>query len=97
MPELTESVRSAFDGDSYIGDGIASETAKSAEGRGNLVKRVKGDGALDMKSTGILQPGAVLATGWAKVPLTRDLLVRAESKPRRIHGNDERLFPAAAA
>ena len=82
------------------GDGIASETAESAEGRGNLVARVKGDGslpgivlhhhidvvyadrrywsvepfggviqdgflygrgALDMKSTGILQLGAVLA------------------------------------
>ena len=98
------------------GDGIASETAESAEGRGNLVARVKGDGslpgivlhhhidvvyadrrywsvdpfggviqdgflygrgALDMKSTGILQLGAVLAIKRAKVPLRRDLIYLA--------------------
>jgi acetylornithine deacetylase/succinyl-diaminopimelate desuccinylase-like protein len=98
------------------GDGIASETAESAEGRGNLVARVKGDGslpgivlhhhidvvyadrrywsvepfggviqdgflygrgALDMKSTGILQLGAVLAIKRAKVPLKRDLIYLA--------------------
>ena len=98
------------------GDGIASETAESAEGRGNLVARVRGDGslpgivlhhhidvvyadrrywsvepfggviqdgflygrgALDMKSTGILQLGAVLAIKRAKVPLRRDLIYLA--------------------
>jgi acetylornithine deacetylase/succinyl-diaminopimelate desuccinylase-like protein len=97
-------------------DGIASETAESAEGRGNLVARVKGDGslpgivlhhhidvvyadrrywsvdpfggviqdgflygrgALDMKSTGILQLGALLAIRRAKVPLKRDLIYLA--------------------
>jgi len=98
------------------GDGIASETAESAPGRGNLVARLKGDGslggivlhhhidvvyaderywtvdpfggllrdgyvygrgALDMKSTGILQLAAVLAIKRAKVPLKRDLIVLA--------------------
>lgn len=98
------------------GDGIASETAESAAGRGNLVARVKGDGslpgivlhhhidvvyadrrywsvdpfggviqdgylygrgALDMKSTGILQLGAVLAIKRARVPLKRDLIYLA--------------------
>lgn len=98
------------------GDGIGSETAESAEGRGNLVARVKGDGslagivlhhhidvvyadrrywsvdpfggviqdgflygrgALDMKSTGILQLGAVLAIKRAKVSLRRDLIYLA--------------------
>ena len=97
-------------------DGIASEAAESAEGRGNLVARVKGDGslpgivlhhhidvvyadrrywsvdpfggviqdgflygrgALDMKSTGILQLGALLAIRRAKVPLKRDLIYLA--------------------
>src|SRR6185503_18805103 len=97
-------------------DGIASECAESAEGRGNVVARVKGDGslpgivlhhhidvvyadrrywsvdpfggviqdgflygrgALDMKSTGILQLGALLAIRRAKVPLKRDLIYLA--------------------
>ena len=97
-------------------DGIASEAAESAEGRGNLVARVTGDGslpgivlhhhidvvyadrrywsvdpfggviqdgflygrgALDMKSTGILQLGALLAIRRAKVPLKRDLIYLA--------------------
>ena len=97
-------------------EGIASETAESAPGRGNLVARVTGDGslpgivlhhhidvvyadrrywsvdpfggviqdgylygrgALDMKSTGILQLGAVLAIKRAKVPLKRDLIYLA--------------------
>ena len=97
-------------------DGIASEFAESAEGRGNVVARVKGDGslpgivlhhhidvvyadrrywsvdpfggviqdgflygrgALDMKSTGILQLGALLAIRRAKVPLKRDLIYLA--------------------
>ena len=97
-------------------DGIASEAAESAEGRGNLAARVKGDGllpgivlhhhidvvyadrrywgvdpfggviqdgflygrgALDMKSTGILQLGALLAIRRAKVPLKRDLIYLA--------------------
>ena len=95
------------------GDGIASETAESAPGRGNLVARLKGDGslggivlhhhidvvyaderywtvdpfggvlrdgyvygrgALDMKSTGILQLAAVLAIKRSRVSLTRDLI-----------------------
>jgi acetylornithine deacetylase/succinyl-diaminopimelate desuccinylase-like protein len=98
------------------GDGIASETAESAPGRGNLVARLKGDGslggivlhhhidvvyaderywtvdpfggvlrdgyvygrgALDMKSTGILQLAAVLAIKRSRVPLTRDLIFLA--------------------
>jgi len=95
------------------GAGIASETAESAPGRGNLVARLKGDGslgaillhhhidvvyaderywtvdpfggalqdgfvygrgAIDMKSTGILQLAAVLAIKRARVPLKRDLI-----------------------
>ena len=98
------------------GDGIASETAEDAPGRGNLVARVKGDaslpgivlhhhidvvyadrrywsvdpfggviqdgylygrGALDMKSTGILQLCAMLAIKRARVPLKRDLVYLA--------------------
>src|SRR5882672_10938381 len=94
-------------------DGIASETAESASGRGNLVARLRGDGseggivlhhhidvvyadrrywtvdpfggvtkdgylygrgALDMKSTGILQLAAVLAIKRARIPLKRDLI-----------------------
>jgi acetylornithine deacetylase/succinyl-diaminopimelate desuccinylase-like protein len=109
------------DGARFLADvlgraGIASETAESAEGRGNLTARVKGDGALpgivlhhhidvvyadrrywsvdpfggvikdgylygrgalDMKSTGILQLGALLAIARAKVPLKRDLIYLA--------------------
>jgi acetylornithine deacetylase/succinyl-diaminopimelate desuccinylase-like protein len=98
------------------GDGIASETAESAPGRGNLVARLAGDGslggivlhhhidvvyaderywtvdpfggilqdsfvygrgAIDMKSTGILQLGALLAIKRARVPLKRDLIYLA--------------------
>jgi acetylornithine deacetylase/succinyl-diaminopimelate desuccinylase-like protein len=98
------------------GDGIASEAAEDAPGRGNLVARVKGDGslpgivlhhhidvvyadrrywsvdpfggliqdgylygrgALDMKSTGILQLCAMLAIKRARVPLKRDLVYLA--------------------
>ena len=97
-------------------DGIASEAAESAPGRGNLVARLRGDGslpgivlhhhidvvyadrrywtvdpfggviqdgylygrgALDMKSTGVLQLAAVLALKRARVPLKRDLIVLA--------------------
>ena len=97
-------------------DGIESETAVLAPGRGNLVARLRGDGslpgivlhhhidvvyadrrywsvdpfvgviqdgylygrgALDMKSTGILQLAAVLALKRARVPLTRDLILLA--------------------
>ena len=97
-------------------DGIASEAAESAPGRGNLVARLRGDGslpgivlhhhidvvyadrrywtvdpfggviqdgylygrgALDMKSTGILQLAAVLALTRARVPLKRDLIFLA--------------------
>ncbi|HEX9420264.1 MAG TPA: M20/M25/M40 family metallo-hydrolase, partial [Methylomirabilota bacterium] len=95
------------------GEGIASEIAESAPGRGNLVARLTSDGslggivlhhhidvvyaderywtvdpfggvlrdgyiygrgALDMKSTGILQLAAVLAIQRARVPLKRDLI-----------------------
>src|SRR5438046_10142232 len=98
------------------GDGIASETAESAPGRGNLVARLKGDGslggiilhhhidvvyaderywtvdpfggllrdgyvygrgALDMKSTGVVQLAALLAIARARVPLKRALLFLA--------------------
>jgi acetylornithine deacetylase/succinyl-diaminopimelate desuccinylase-like protein len=98
------------------GDGIASETAESAPGRGNLVARLKGDeslrgivlhhhidvvyaderywtvdpfggllrdgyvygrGAIDMKSTGILQLAAVLAIKRARIPLKRNLIFLA--------------------
>jgi acetylornithine deacetylase/succinyl-diaminopimelate desuccinylase-like protein len=94
-------------------EGIASEVAESAPGRGNLVARLAGDGslggivlhhhidvvyadrrywsvdpfggvikdgylygrgAIDMKSTGILQLAAVLALKRARVPLKRDLI-----------------------
>ena len=97
-------------------DGIASETAESAPGRGNLVARVAGDGslpaivlhhhidvvyadrrywtvdpfggeihhgylygrgAIDMKSTGILQVMAAVALKRAGVPLKRDLVLLA--------------------
>jgi acetylornithine deacetylase/succinyl-diaminopimelate desuccinylase-like protein len=97
-------------------EGVASETAESAPGRGNLVARLRGDGsegglvlhhhidvvyadprywtvdpfggeiregylygrgALDMKSTGILQLAGVLAIKRAKVPLKRDLILLA--------------------
>jgi len=97
-------------------DGIASETAESAPGRGNLTARLRGDGslpaivlhhhidvvyadrrywtvdpfggviqdgflygrgALDMKSTGILQLAAMLAIKRARVPLKRDLVLLA--------------------
>src|SRR3972149_4716688 len=96
--------------------GIASETAESAPGRGNLVARLEGDGslggivlhhhidvvyaderywtvdpfggaledgyvygrgAIDMKSTGILQLAAVLAIKRAKIPLKRNLVFLA--------------------
>jgi acetylornithine deacetylase/succinyl-diaminopimelate desuccinylase-like protein len=95
---------------------IASETAESAPGRGNLVARMAGDGslggivlhhhidvvyaderywtvdpfggllrdgfvygrgALDMKSTGIVQLAALLAIARARVPLKRDLVFLA--------------------
>jgi len=98
------------------GDGIASETAEAVPGRGNLVARLRGDGALpgivlhhhidvvyadprywtvdpfggaiqggylygrgalDMKSTGILQLAAMLAIKRARVPLKRDLVYLA--------------------
>ena len=98
------------------GEGIASETAESAPGRGNLVARLRGDGslggivlhhhidvvyaderywtvdpfggllrdgyiygrgALDMKSTGIVQLAAFLAIARARVPLKRDLVFLA--------------------
>ena len=98
------------------GVGIASETAESAPGRGNLVARVRGDGslggivlhhhievvyaderywtvdpfggllkdgyvygrgALDMKSTGVVQLTALLAIARARVPLKRDLIFLA--------------------
>ena len=98
------------------GAGMASETAESAPGRGNLVARVRGDGslggivlhhhidvvyaderywtvdpfggllrdgyvygrgALDMKSTGVVQLAALLAIVRAKVPLKRDLIFLA--------------------
>ena len=98
------------------GAGMASETAESAPGRGNLVARVRGDGslggivlhhhidvvyaderywtvdpfggllrdgyvygrgALDMKSTGVVQLAALLAIARARVPLKRDLIFLA--------------------
>lgn len=98
------------------GDGIASEVAEAAPGRGNLCARHRGDGslpaivlhhhidvvyadprywtvdpfggvirdgylygrgALDMKSTGILQLAALLAIKRARVPLKRDLVYLA--------------------
>jgi acetylornithine deacetylase/succinyl-diaminopimelate desuccinylase-like protein len=47
-----------------------------------------GRGALDMKSTGILQLAAVLALGRARVPLTRDLilLATADEEAGSAHG-----------
>jgi len=98
------------------GAGVASQTAESAPGRGNLVARLRGDGslgaivlhhhidvvyaderywtvdpfggllrdgyvygrgALDMKSTGIVQLAAFLALRRAQVPLKRDLVFLA--------------------
>ncbi|MEK7839189.1 MAG: M20/M25/M40 family metallo-hydrolase, partial [candidate division NC10 bacterium] len=115
-PPGNETVGARFLAGVLEADGIASEAAESAPGRGNLVARLRGDGslpgivlhhhidvvyadrrywtvdpfggviqdgylygrgALDMKSTGILQLAAVLALTRARVPLKRDLIVLA--------------------
>ena len=112
-------------------EGIASEKAESAPGRGNVVARLPGDGslggivlhhhidvvyadrrywsvdpfggvirdgylygrgALDMKSTGILQLGAVLALKRAGVPLKRDLMLLGH---RRRGGRQRATAPAS--
>ena len=115
-PPGNETAGARFLAEVLDGAGIASETAESAPGRGNLVARLRGDGsqggivlhhhidvvyadqrywtvdpfggllrdgyiygrgALDMKSTGIVQLGALLAIARARVPLTRDLIFLA--------------------
>ena len=45
-PPGNETVGTRFLGQVLGGDGIASETAESAPGRGNLVARLAGDGSL---------------------------------------------------
>jgi acetylornithine deacetylase/succinyl-diaminopimelate desuccinylase-like protein len=113
-PPGNETAGARFLGEVLAADGIASEIAESAPGRGNLVARLAGDGslggivlhhhidvvyadrrywtvdpfggvikdgylygrgAIDMKSTGILQLAAVLALKRARVPLKRDLIL----------------------
>jgi len=115
-PPGNETAGARFLAEVLDGAGIASETAESAPGRGNLVARLRGDGsqggivlhhhidvvyadqrywtvdpfggllrdgyiygrgALDMKSTGIVQLAALLAIARARVPLTRDLIFLA--------------------
>ncbi len=115
-PPGNETAGVRFLGQVLDGDGIASETAESAPGRGNLVARLEGDrslggivlhhhidvvyaderywtvdpfggalengyvygrGAIDMKSTGIVQLAAVLAIKRARIPLKRDLIFLA--------------------
>ena len=112
-PPGNETVGARFLGEVLAADGIASEVAESAPGRGNLVARLAGDGslggivlhhhidvvyadrrywtvdpfggviedgylygrgAIDMKSTGIVQLAALLALKRARVPLKRDLI-----------------------
>jgi acetylornithine deacetylase/succinyl-diaminopimelate desuccinylase-like protein len=113
-PPGNETAGARFLADVLAADGIASEQAESAPGRGNLVARLAGDGslggivlhhhidvvyadrrywtvdpfggvvrdgylygrgAIDMKSTGILQLAALLALKRARVPLGRDLIL----------------------
>ncbi|HEV8438362.1 MAG TPA: M20/M25/M40 family metallo-hydrolase [Methylomirabilota bacterium] len=115
-PPGNESEGARFLAGILAADGIASETAESAPGRGNLVARHDGNGALpavvlhhhidvvyadrrywsvdpfggvvrdgflygrgalDMKSTGILQLMALLAIKRARVPLKRGLIFLA--------------------
>jgi acetylornithine deacetylase/succinyl-diaminopimelate desuccinylase-like protein len=112
-PPGNETAGARYLADVLAAEGIASELAESAPGRGNVVARLAGDGslggivlhhhidvvyadrrywsvdpfggvvregylygrgAIDMKSTGILQLGAVLALKRAGVPLKRDLI-----------------------
>ena len=113
-PPGNETAGARFLAEVLAADGIASEQAESAPGRGNLVARLAGDGslggivlhhhidvvyadrrywtvdpfggvvrdgylygrgAIDMKSTGILQLSALLALKRARVPLGRDLIL----------------------
>ena len=115
-PPGNETAGARFLAEVLDGAGIASDTAESAPGRGNLVARLAGDGslggillhhhidvvyadrrywtvdpfggllrdgfvygrgAIDMKSTGILQLAAVLAIRRERVPLKRDLIFLA--------------------
>jgi acetylornithine deacetylase/succinyl-diaminopimelate desuccinylase-like protein len=126
-PPGNETAGARFLGEVLAAEGIASEMAESAPGRGNLVARLAGDGslggivlhhhidvvyadrrywtvdpfggvitdgylygrgAIDMKSTGILQLAAVLALKRARVPLKRDLILlgTADEEAGSAHG-----------
>ena len=115
-PPGNEAAGTVWIADVLAAEGIASETAEAAPGRGNLVARLRGDGslggivlhhhvdvvyadrrywsvdpfggvvrdgfvygrgALDMKSTGVLQLMAVIAIARAGIPLKRDLILLA--------------------
>jgi acetylornithine deacetylase/succinyl-diaminopimelate desuccinylase-like protein len=115
-PPGNEALGVRFLAEALAAEGIGSEVAESAPGRGNLVARLAGDGSLggivlhhhvdvvyadrrywsvdpfggvikddylygrgavDMKSTGIVQLAAVLALKRARVPLKRDLIFLA--------------------